>query len=354
MWDTGRPACGTNDEWWTSRHDEWNTGNYETDSRPPGTPRQLGANPNGNQVALTWTAPGDDWLCGTAQEYRILRSSSPIEHPGDGTVVGDFPAGAAGSAETRTITAGPGDSHFAVLYRDEAGNWGRLAATSVAYVRPRAASPVSTALVPAYDECTAPNRVHGPPLDDPSCNPPATSSPTLTVGTPDSNGVPPQSVSHLRLGVIVGNPSTPADEADVGVQFDATDVRCAATSPACPAGALSDYTGKLLARASVRITDRANGPGEDENGTVIDTLLEMPVSCVGTAASTIGSHCALNTTVDALIPGAIREGKRAVWQLGQVSVRDAGPNGTGYGSGCPATCGDGDERTFLRQGIFVP
>jgi hypothetical protein len=80
----------------------------------------------------------------------------------------------------------------------------------------------------------------------------------------------------------------------------------------------------------------------------------MPVSCVGTAASTIGSHCALNTTVDALIPGAIREGKRAVWQLGQVSVRDAGPNGTGYGSGCPATCGDGDERTFLRQGIFVP
>ena len=354
MWDTDRPACGTNDEWWTSRHDEWNTGNYETDSRPPGTPRQLGANPDGSQVTLTWTAPGDDWLCGTAQEYRVLRSSSPIEHPDDGTVVGDFPAAGAGAAESRTVSAGPGDTHFAILYRDEAGNWGRLATASVAYARPKSASPVQASLVPAYDQCTAPNRVHGPPLDEPSCNPPAPSSPTLTVGTPDSNGLPVQSAAHVRLGVMVGNPATPADEADVAVQFDATDIRCAGSSAACPSGSGSDYAGKLLARASVRITDRANGPGEDENGTVTDTLLELPVTCVSTASATIGGRCALNTTLDALIPGVVREGKRAVWQLGQVSALDAGPNGTGYGSGCPATCGDGDERAFLRQGIFVP
>ena len=32
----------------------------------------------------------------------------------------------------------------------------------------------------------------------------------------------------------------------------------------------------------------------------------------------------------------------------------AGPNGTGYGAGCPRTCGDGDEQTFMRQGVFVP
>jgi hypothetical protein len=37
-----------------------------------------------------------------------------------------------------------------------------------------------------------------------------------------------------------------------------------------------------------------------------------------------------------------------------VEVRDAGPNGTGYGSGCPSACGDGDEQTFMRQGVFVP
>jgi hypothetical protein len=105
---------------------------------------------------------------------------------------------------------------------------------------------------------------------------------------------------------------------------------------------------------SMRITDRANGPGADENGTMVDTLLEMPVTCVGTGASTVGSTCALNTTLDALIPGLVREKDRAIWQLGQVTVRDAGPNGTGYGAGCPTSCGDGDEATFLRQGLFVP
>ena len=47
------------------------------------------------------------------------------------------------------------------------------------------------------------------------------------------------------------------------------------------------------------------------------------------------------------------ERQRAIWALGQVQVKDAGPNGTGYAS-CPPTCGDGDETVFMRQGIFVP
>ena len=41
-----------------------------------------------------------------------------------------------------------------------------------AYVRPRTAPTTRTSLVPAYQECTAPDRVHGPPLDSSSCNPP--------------------------------------------------------------------------------------------------------------------------------------------------------------------------------------
>ena len=53
------------------------------------------------------------------------------------------------------------------------------------------------------------------------------------------------------------------------------------------------------------------------------------------------------------MPGTVVEGRRSVWQLGQVEVKDAGPNGTGYAS-CPPTCGDGDESVFLRQGVFVP
>ena len=74
------------------------------------------------------------------------------------------------------------------MYKDDAGNWGRLASASLSYPRPKGATPHRTPLVPAYQECTAPNRVHGPPLDDPSCAPPVQQSGTLTVGTPDANG----------------------------------------------------------------------------------------------------------------------------------------------------------------------
>jgi hypothetical protein len=354
-WDTDRPACGTNDEWWTSRHDEWNTGAYGTDSRPPGTPTQLAASPNGSSVQLTWKAPGDDWLCGTAQEYRILRSSAPIEHPDDGTVVGDFSAGAAGSTESRTISAAGSDIHFAVFYKDEAGNWGRLATTSVGYARPKGATPFRTSLVPAYQQCTSANRVHGAPLAHPSCAPPAQQSATLTVGTPDANGSVANSTGALRLDVNAGDPATPTiDEADVGVSISLTDVRCAATSAACPSGPGSDYAGRLLARTALRITDRYNGSSQDENGTVVEADLELPFVCTVTAGTGTGASCALSTTFDSLVPGAVVEGKRAIWQLGAVSVSDAGPNGTGYGNGCPSTCGDGDEAVFMRQGIFVP
>jgi uncharacterized repeat protein (TIGR01451 family) len=132
LWKTDRPACGTNDEWWTSRHDEWNTGAYGTDTRPPGTPRDLETKPQGSSVKLSWTVPGDDWLCGTPRRYRIIKSSSPIRHPTDGTVVGDFDSSkSAGDSQSHTVSALGGTPHVAVLYQDEAGNWGHLASTAV-------------------------------------------------------------------------------------------------------------------------------------------------------------------------------------------------------------------------------
>jgi uncharacterized repeat protein (TIGR01451 family) len=129
LWNTNRPACGTNDEWWTSRHDEWSTGAYGTDSRPPGTPRKLQVRHEGNTAGLRWIAPGDDWLCGRASRYRIIKSSSPIVHPTDGTVVGEFTANAsAGQPEHFTLSESDlaGSNYFAVLYEDNAGNWGHL------------------------------------------------------------------------------------------------------------------------------------------------------------------------------------------------------------------------------------
>ena len=207
VWDTDSNACGTNDEWWTSRHDEWNTGAYGTDSRPPGTPTGLTATASGSGVELQWTAPGDDWLCGTADKYRIITSNSPIEHPTDGTVVGDFTAGAAGSTESRTV-ASPG-RFLAVLYKDENGSWGHLASTSLSYPRPKGATPFRASLLPSFKQCTAPNRTHGLPLAYGSCNAPSQSSSTLTVGTPDANGLQAKSSASLLLQVILGDPNTP-------------------------------------------------------------------------------------------------------------------------------------------------
>ena len=42
-----------------------------------------------------------------------------------------------------------------------------------AYARPKGATPLRVSLVPAYQACAVPNREHGPPLVNPSCNPPA-------------------------------------------------------------------------------------------------------------------------------------------------------------------------------------
>ena len=55
------------------------------------------------------------------------------------------------------------------------------------YPRPRSASPITASLVPAYQECSSPNRTHGPPLEHPACNPPVQTSSQLTVGSPDAN-----------------------------------------------------------------------------------------------------------------------------------------------------------------------
>jgi Subtilase family/Bacterial Ig domain len=133
LWDTESPACGTNDEWWTSRHDEWNTGAYGTDTRPPGTPRGLVASRAGTTVSLTWTTPGDDWLCGGPKRFRVISADAPIEHPTDGTVEGEFDTTKqAGEGETRTFTGIATGRPMAVLYQDDAGNWGHLASVSTA------------------------------------------------------------------------------------------------------------------------------------------------------------------------------------------------------------------------------
>jgi Tol biopolymer transport system component len=225
------------------------------------------------------------------------------------------------------------------------------------YLRPKSATLVRASLVPAYIQCTSPNSNHGPPLAFPSCDPPQERSGVLTAGTPEANGSPAGLAGSVRLNVKPGTTANTSDDADVAVAISITDVRCRTTTAACPGGAGSDYEGKLAGvLTGLRITDRLNTPpGPDGVPGTANGVLEMPVQCTGTANTGIGSTCSLSTTLDALLPGAVREGKRSVWELGQIHVRDAGPNGTGYESpACPPDCGDGDETLFLRQGVFVP
>ena len=209
--------------------------------------------------------------------------------------------------------------------------------TSTGYPRPLAASPTVVSLVPAHTQCTGPNRVHGPPdfpgnaqNPDGSCSPPVQTSSQLTVGTTA------KSVGSARFGSILGIPATAADEADALVKMSITDVRRRSD--------LGDYTGQLQLDTSVRVTDRNNGPSEVATGQ--DIPFRVTVPCASTADTTIGSTCSVNTTVDAVAgAGAIVEGKRAVWQLGQVRVNDGGPDGVA------ATTPNG---LFAVQGLFVP
>jgi hypothetical protein len=215
----------------------------------------------------------------------------------------------------------------------------------VGFPRPRGATPMRVSLVPAFNQCTSGNRTHGAPLAFASCAPPQQTSSVLTVGTPDANGSPANFTGFVLFNAVAGNSSTEANEADVKVQVAITDVR---NRPS-----LTDYVGRVLMRADLQITDNANAPETPEPGTVQTFKYSAPVDCVSTPSTSVGSNCNLTTTANTLVPGTVIESRRSIWQLGQVEVMDAGPNGTGYAN-CPPTCGDGDEATFLREGIFAP
>ena len=68
--------------------------------------------------------------------------------------------------------------------------------------------------------------------------------------------------------------------------------------------------------------------------------------CAATPAdATIGSTCSVSTTFDAVTPGSVPEGKRSIWELGQVQVFDGGPDGVASTPG---------NSLFAVQGVFVP
>jgi hypothetical protein len=210
------------------------------------------------------------------------------------------------------------------------------ASAALGYPRPAAGVNFRVPLAITYRACSAPNRSHSGGVPAPSCNPPLQTSDYLTVGTRDANGAEAQAAGSVRYTVRPGNPSTPADEADVALQLSFTDVRLKSD--------LSDYTGELTVEAALRLTDRSNGPGVDEPATVTDVPLSFASPCQGTPSG-VGSTCAVSTSADAVTGGGVVEGKRSIWELGAVRVYDGGADGQ------VATAGN---TLFARQGVFIP
>jgi len=127
------------------------------------------------------------------------------------------------------------------------------------------------------------------------------------------------------------------DQADVQISANLEDVR--------RAGDLADYTGELQGQFQLRMTDRANSAGLDQPATAADVPISFTIPCQATPDPGIGSTCKLTSSVDTLMPGAVKEGKRSVWAISGASVFDGGSDGV---------AGTSDNTEFAGTGLFVP
>jgi plastocyanin len=222
------------------------------------------------------------------------------------------------------------------------GMSGTVTVAAVPYPRPGSGSPLRVPLVPAFAKCTSPNSLHVAPLDSPSCSPPALESPLLTTSTTGAGG----GLARLDVFCNGGAPGetppcnqTAGDQVDINIVGLATDVRRSSDGAA--------YSGNAILTTTIRITDKANGASGTGSATVQNAEFALPVNCAT-------GNCNLNSTSDSLVPGFAQEGKRAVISTFSMNVKDAGPDGSIGAAGCAPNCGTGDEKVFLRQGVFAP
>jgi hypothetical protein len=115
--------ANANDQWWTYHHDEWRTGRYGVDSRPPGALRA--AQWKGNR--LSFIAPGDDWYAGRVAYYRLITT------PGGSRIV--KPSGPAGTRQSVGVPGG--STRLTVQAVDHAGNLSPLLVLRSPAARPK-------------------------------------------------------------------------------------------------------------------------------------------------------------------------------------------------------------------------
>jgi hypothetical protein len=109
VWNT-KGKASANTEWWHNHHDEWNTGRYGTDTRPPGIVRELSYYSDNKEISFR--APGDDWYSGKASKYIVEFL------PGG---VSEFTAKSVGGA-WEFISVPEGTTEIIIQATDDAGN----------------------------------------------------------------------------------------------------------------------------------------------------------------------------------------------------------------------------------------
>jgi len=157
-WRTeGRADANT--EWWRWHHDEWSTGRYGTDARPPGVVREARAEPGSVSVLL----PGDDWYMGRARELRVTyRGAAAARGAQAPSAQSGATVPASGAAGTRQeIEVPEGTRRVSVQAVDDAGNLGRavtveLPGAEAAEAAPAQVTPVSGPGTPREAEPAAP------------------------------------------------------------------------------------------------------------------------------------------------------------------------------------------------------
>jgi hypothetical protein len=215
---------------------------------------------------------------------------------------------------------------------------------SLGYDVPQAATTASFALVPAFRQtisnfqCQArggANSTHGAPLAFSSCDPPGYLPNTVARLGPQAGG-------SIELTAVPGVPSTVADEADLAISVNASDVRDRRTGGDYdPSAGGPDAT----ITPQFRISDTLNNPGQHQRATGEDIDFLVAVDCAPTPDPALGSDCTAATSADAIVAGSVKEGRNAVWQAYRIWLKDSGANNIRA---------DADDRQFAQSGIYVP
>jgi len=129
-----------------------------------------------------------------------------------------------------------------------------------------------------------------------------------------------------------------------------------ATAELATSAASIGGTGNFAGHA-IRVSDHYNcnltgpptcpaTPSSNYPATMTDLQFPVPVDCIPTPTLPAeGSTCGVNTTANALVPGAVIANQQAVVEIGEVIQKDAGPDGIR---------GNSNDQVFAAQGIFLP